>query len=189
LFEIGPETGNRIVQFNVAGKPGASGFCRIAIPAGLMDNSSIVMVGQEELSPSLLPVSNETLAYLYFTYMDGAQTVRIISSEAMRSYSELLAKYIKLQNSLHGVNLSYNILLENYTLLLSNYNKLQETYRALNSSYQGHLLDYSESAQNLRDLTYIFAFATGVLIVSVIYLSRRTRVTVPKETKTLDEKK
>jgi parallel beta-helix repeat protein len=189
LFEIGAETGNRIIQFNVTGKLGASGFCRITIPTGLMDNSSIVMVGQEELSPSLLPISNETLTYLYFTYLDGTQTVRIISSEAMRSYSELLSRYIQLQNSLHGVNLSYNVLLDNYTMLLSDYDKLQETYRALNVSYERHLLDYSESAQNLRDLTYIFAFATGVLIISVIYLSRRTHVTAPKEAKSLEEKK
>lgn len=189
-FEIGPETGNRIILFNVTGKLGASGFCRIAIPTELMDDSSIVMVGQEELSaPPLLPVSNETLAYLYFTFVGGTQTVRIISSEAMRSYGELLVRYIKLQGSLHGVNLSYNVLLDNYTLLVSSYNKLQETYRALNVSYQRHLLDYSESAQNLRNLTYIIAFATGVLIISVIYLSRRKHVTVPTETNTFDEKK
>jgi parallel beta-helix repeat protein len=189
IFEIGPETGNKIIQFDVTSKPSIAGFCRISILTELMDNSSIVMVGQEEILPHLLPVSNETLVCLYFTYLDGTHTIRIISSEAMRSYGELLARYIQLQDSLHGVNTSYNVLLDNYTLLLSNYGKLQETYRALNTSYQGHLLDYSESAQNLRDLTYIFAFATGVLIISVIYLSRRTHVTMPKETKTLDEKR
>jgi parallel beta-helix repeat protein len=189
-FGIGPETGNKIIQFNVTSSQGASGFCRIAIPTELMDNSSIMMIGQEELSPlPLLPVSNETFSYSYFTYMDGVQTIRIISSEALRSYNELRAIYRELQNDLHGLNLTYDALLNNYTVLLSSYNALRESYHTLNASYQEHLLDYSASAQNLRNLTYIFAFATGILLVSVIYLSGRKRVTLPTVPGTSDDKK
>jgi parallel beta-helix repeat protein len=36
-FEIGPETGNKIIRFNVAGKDNTVGFCRVMTPTDLMN--------------------------------------------------------------------------------------------------------------------------------------------------------
>ena len=36
LFEIGKETGNKIIQFNTSGENGTTGFCRMMIPTSLM---------------------------------------------------------------------------------------------------------------------------------------------------------
>jgi parallel beta-helix repeat protein len=188
-FEIGPETGNRIIRFNVTSAGGVSGFCRIRIPVELMNYSYIVMIGQKEITPTILNISDRIFAHLYFAFTDGEQTVRIISSDTLRSYGELLNRYLELQSRLFGLNLTYYSLVNNYSLLLDDYSKLQGNYNVLNDSYQEHLLVYSESAQNLRNLTYILAFVAGILIVTVAYLSRRQRMVARLESNTLVEDK
>lgn len=172
IFEVGPETGNRILRFNATGANNTIGFCRITIPTGLMKRPYFVLIGNETVIPSLIPFSNETYACMYFTY-PHTTSISIISSEMWRLYSELLDSYLKLQIDFNNLNMTYYSILANYSFLLGNYSQLQESYQELNSSYQEHLLDYSRQIQNLRNLMYIFAATAAIFIASTIYLSKR----------------
>jgi len=161
-FQIGAETGNKIIHFNVTGKDGTSGFCRVKVPIGLMNYPHIVLVDSEEIIPTVLNVSNEAYAYLYFTYLHENHTIAIISSKTLALYFELLDGYLKLQKDLYDLNETYYALLENYNILLSNYTQLQVSFGELNNSYQELyglndtyyklLDDYVELQMDLHDL-------------------------------------
>ncbi len=171
-FDVGEETGNRIVSF-VSNEEDAVGFCRIMILTELMSYPYVVLVSGEEVTPNLLSVSNETTAFLYFTYTGGNQTISVISSKTLHLYYELFDKYSALQASFSNLNVSYYQLLDNYSLLLYNYTQLQNQYSALNASYQEHLLDYSKNVENIQNLAYVFASTTAVFLMITIYLSKR----------------
>jgi parallel beta-helix repeat protein len=163
--KTGPETGNKIISFNVTGEDSTVGFCRVRIPTELMNYPYIVLVDVEEIVSTLLDVSNETYSYLYFTYVHSSHTITIISSKALYLYN-------KLQIDLYNLNTTYYDLLNNYSILLDNCSQLQESYRELNSSYQEHLLDYSENVHDIQNLMYIFAATTAIFIMTTIYLSK-----------------
>ena len=171
-FDVGEETGNRIVSF-VSNEEDAVGFCRIMILTELMSYPYVVLVSGEEVAPNLLSVSNETTAFLYFTYTGGNQTISVISSKTLHLYYELFDKYSALQASFSNLNVSYYQLLDNYSLLLYNYTQLQNQYSALNASYQEHLLDYSKNVENIQNLAYVFASTTAAFLMITIYLSKR----------------
>lgn len=174
-LEIGAETGNKILRFNSTSENAIATFCRIRVPNKLMGYPYILLLGGEEVTPTLLNVSNETYSHLYFTYDfdNHVQSVAIISSKTLLLFNDLLSKYNKLQNDLQNLNSTYSDLLSNFTRLLGNYSQLQEDYRAMNNSYQQHLSDYNLNSENLRSLMYIFATSTAVLIVVTVYLSKR----------------
>jgi len=67
------------ISFNVAGEDGTSGFCRIVIPTALMKDTYRVFVNGTEVSYTMLPVSNSTHSYLYFTYNHSIQEIVIVS--------------------------------------------------------------------------------------------------------------
>ena len=171
-FEIGSETGNKIIRFNVTGEDGTVGFCRIMTPAELMNYPYIVLVDEEEITLTLLDVSNGTHVYLYFTYIHSSHTITIISSKTLYLYNELLNKHVRLQIDLYNLNATYYGLLNKYNILLGNYSQLQGSYRELNNSYQEHLLDYSRNVHNIRNLMYIFVATTAIFIITTIYLSK-----------------
>lgn len=171
-FEVGNETGNKIIRFNATGKESTIGFSRVTIPTGLMSYPFIVLVGEEQVIPTLYDVSTGTHAHLYFTYIHSNYTITIISSETLHLYNELLDKYTKLQIDLNTLNVTYYDLLNNYSVLSGNYSQLQESYQELNNSYQEYLLDYSENVHNIRNLTYIFAAITAIFIITTFYLSK-----------------
>jgi parallel beta-helix repeat protein len=201
-FQIGAETGNKILRFNATGKDGTSGFCRAKIPIGLMNYPYIVLVDSEEIFPTVLNVSNEAYAYLYFTYLNENNTIGIISSKTLALYFELLDEYVKLHKDLYDLNETYYTLLENYNILLLNfsalienynsllynYTQLQVTFHDLNDSYLKHLLDYSEQMQNIRNLTYILVALTAILIITTIYLSKRAHANVNTKIKAIEGK-
>jgi len=172
-FEVGEETGNRIVIFNVDGEEGTTGFSRIMIPVSLMDLPFIVLGSEGEITPTLLSVSNETNVYLYFTWTHSKQTISIVSSQTLHLYSEMLDKYAKLQGDLHNLNATYNSFMENYRVLLDSLGELQNRYLALNTSYYEHLSDYSRNVENIQNLLYVFAATTAIFLVTTIYLSKR----------------
>jgi parallel beta-helix repeat protein len=182
-FQIGSETGNKIIHFNATGEDGAAGFCRVKIPTRLMNYPYIVLVDTDEIIPTLLNVSNEAYAYLYFTYPHKNHTITIISSKTLALYFELLDEYLKLQKDLYDLNKTYYTLLENYNILLSNYTELQISFGELNNSYLKHLLDYSEQMQNIRNLTYIFIALTAIFIITTIYLSKRVHARITTKSK------
>ena len=67
------------ISFNVAGEDGTSGFCRVVIPTAFMKDTYRVFVNGTEVSYTMLPVSNSTHGYLYFTYNHSIQEIVIVS--------------------------------------------------------------------------------------------------------------
>jgi len=182
-FEVGAETGNKIIRFNVTGKDDTAGFCRVGIPTDLMDYPQIVLVSGEEIVPTLLGISNETHLYLYFTYVQNSHIIAIISSKTLHIYNQLLDKNVKLQMDLQDLNAKHYDLLSKYNILLGNYSQFQESYNELNNSYQEHLSDYSRNVHNVRSLMYIFAASTVIFIISTIYLSKNAHASKSKALK------
>lgn len=66
------------ISFNVTGEDGTSGFCRICIPSALMNATYRVFVNSTEFQCNLLPCSNSTHSYLYFTYNHSTKEIVII---------------------------------------------------------------------------------------------------------------
>jgi hypothetical protein len=64
--------------FYVSGEDGTYGFCIVDIPVDLLNATYKVFVNGTEVSSSLLPCSNSTHSYLYFTYTHSKQRVIII---------------------------------------------------------------------------------------------------------------
>jgi len=143
-FEVGPETGNKIISFSVTGEDGTFGFCRVAIPTDLMNYPSIVLVDEEEITPTLLDVSDNAHVYLYFTYIHSTHTVTIVSSKLLYLYNELLNKYTELQIDFYSLNSTYHELLNNQSMLLSSYIQLLESYGTLNLTTHELLSNYSQ---------------------------------------------
>lgn len=171
-FELGSETGNKIMRYHAEGANGTLGFSRVRIPRALMDDPYTVIAG-EEVSSTLLASSNSTYAYPYFTYNHTTQTITIFTSKAMRLYTDLLRMHLDSQTNLESLNSTYQTLLANYSSLLANYTQLQQSYDALNNSGQKLITDSHQSVQNIQNLSYIFAATVSVFIVVTIYLSSR----------------
>ena len=66
------------ICFNVTGETDTTGFCRICIPRALMNETYQVFVNGTEVPCNLLPCSNSTHCYLYFSYNLSTQEVIII---------------------------------------------------------------------------------------------------------------
>jgi len=66
------------IRLNVSGENGTTGFCRICIPTALMNATYKVFANGTEVPYTLLPCSNSTHSYLYFTYNHSTQEVIII---------------------------------------------------------------------------------------------------------------
>jgi parallel beta-helix repeat protein len=185
-FELGVETGNKVVRFNVAGEDGSVGFCRVSIPTGLMNYSLIVLVDYEEVTPALLSSTGEAYARIYFIYTHSVHNIAIISSKTLNLYDALLAELIQLQEKLGSLNVSYYELLNNLSSLLDSYVQLQGSYTDLYELYQKLLQRYNENLQNLQNLTYAFLTAITLFIIITVYLSKRAHSARPSRVK-LDE--
>jgi parallel beta-helix repeat protein len=66
------------ICFNVTGESGTTGFCRICIPRALMNETYKVFVNGTEVPYTLLPCSNNTHSYLYFTYSHSTEEVIVV---------------------------------------------------------------------------------------------------------------
>jgi len=66
------------ISFNVSGENDTPGFCRIRIPTAFMNGIYKVFVNGTEVSYALLPCSNTTHSYLYFTYNHSTHEVAVI---------------------------------------------------------------------------------------------------------------
>jgi parallel beta-helix repeat protein len=71
-------SGDRI-SFNVTGSDGTLGFCRICIPAALLNGTYEVFVNQTRIPHTLLGISNSSHSYLYFSFSHSTQDVYIVS--------------------------------------------------------------------------------------------------------------
>jgi len=148
-FEVGTETGNKLILFNVTDKTDSVGFSRVTIPTALMESPYIVLVDGLETVPTLFNISDKTKVCLYFTYSHNTHRIDIISSETLRLYYDLLDKYSKLQTALVTLNATYYA-------LLANYNNLQADLSSLNVSYSSLLSSYASLQQNLHDLNVTY---------------------------------
>lgn len=172
-FELGSETGNKIIRYHAEGENNTLGFSRVRIPRALMDDPYTVIAG-EDVSFKLL-VPDSTYAYLYFTYNHTTQTIIIFTSKAMSLYADLLRTHLDMETDLAGLNSTNHTLLANYSSLLSNYTQLQQDYNSLNYSNQRLLDESNSSIRNIQSLSYIFAATVAVFIVITVYLSKKTR--------------
>lgn len=170
-FEVGVETENKLVRFNVIDEDGSVGFCRVWIPRRLMNHAIVVLVDDEEITPTWLG-STEEYACIYFTYIHSARIVKIISSKTLDLYYELLAEYVQLQDRLGSLNMSYYGLLNDLSALLDSYTRLQGDYTELYGSYQELLGKYDKNVQNIQNLAYAFLATTALFIIVTIYLTR-----------------
>jgi parallel beta-helix repeat protein len=71
------------IIFNVSGKQGTTGFCRICIPIALMNGTYWVFVNGKPISYTLSPYSNSTHNYIYFTYAHSTHEVIITNSSGV----------------------------------------------------------------------------------------------------------
>jgi len=190
-FEVGTDTGNKMVAFNVAGDDGTLGFCRVMIPTKLMNYSLFAMVDGEEIMTTLLTASQTSSTGVYFTYLHSSHSITIISSKLLHLYNQLLEEHSRLQSDYSSLNATYHELLTSYGPLLSNYSQLLEGYSTLNTSLQSLLHDYSgieaeyasillEHSQNIQNLVYIFVATTIVSIITTVYLSTHAHKKAPK---------
>jgi len=66
------------ICFNVTGENDTTGFCRICIPRALINETYNVFVNGTEVPYTLLPCSNNTHSYLYFTYSHSTEEVIVV---------------------------------------------------------------------------------------------------------------
>jgi parallel beta-helix repeat protein len=154
-FQIGNETGNKIVSFKAETKKGFAGFSRVTLPLELMEGPYIVLVGAREVVPTRLNISDPTKASLYFAYSDGNLTIFVVSSRTLHLYSELLLRYYDLQASLSTLNATYYDLLANYVMLQQDLQKLNASLASLstlNATYYDLLTDFDELQKDLNNL-------------------------------------
>lgn len=92
------------ISFNVYGENDTTGFCRICIPTALMNETYKVFVNGTEVSYDLLPISNSTHSYLYFTYNHATQEIIIIPELPTNLILPLFIVTILLAALLHRKN-------------------------------------------------------------------------------------
>ena len=69
--------GNALL-FNVSGVNGTTGFCNICIQTALLNGTLSVFVNGTRVQYNLLPISNSSISYLYFTYGHSTEQVIIM---------------------------------------------------------------------------------------------------------------
>jgi len=143
-FKLGLETGNKIVRFNATGTENPPSFCRIGIPTELLSYPYILLVGDEEIAPTVLSSSNEIYVHLYIMNIRKNQTIIIISSKALSLYSGLLENFTRLQTNLQNLSAIYESLLNSYTVVLGNYTQLQEDFASMNMTYYALQSSFAE---------------------------------------------
>ncbi len=77
----GFEFNGTAINFQVSGENDSTGFCRVSIPTALISAGYRILVSGTEVQYKLLPVSNSTQSYLYFTYHQSEQEVIITIPE------------------------------------------------------------------------------------------------------------
>ncbi|UCD96068.1 MAG: right-handed parallel beta-helix repeat-containing protein, partial [Candidatus Bathyarchaeota archaeon] len=66
------------LNFNLVGRNGTFGFCRVRVPVSLVDQPYQVFVNGTIVSYDLLAISNETHSHLYFAYELSTKEILII---------------------------------------------------------------------------------------------------------------
>ena len=101
-FSFNPE--RTLVQFNVSGDNGATGFCRVTIPKELIyadENDWTVLVDDNPVTPSVNEDADTT--HLYFTYSHSSKTVEILGTYAIPEFPSWLILPLFLMATLVGI--------------------------------------------------------------------------------------
>lgn len=78
----GLQPGEPFIQFSATGESGSVGFCRLMIPKTVLNSSSYtVLVDEQPVNATELPVSNSTHVFLYFTYTQSTHQVIVTIPE------------------------------------------------------------------------------------------------------------
>jgi len=138
-----------MLNFKVIDITNRTGFCRITIPEQLIHKPYIVLVDEQKVNTTALPISNTTHTTLYFTYnlTISPREVKILSKpyyELLEKYNALLENYRKLNSTYYQLLIDYNSLNQTYWQLFMNYTDLQTSYKALNQTYQESLTNYNK---------------------------------------------
>jgi len=141
-FKTVAEMKARVILFNASSDGGSICFSRVGIPKRLMANIHAVLINEEEANVTLLNVGDVENFYLYIEHF-GNCSVKIVYSELLDWYHQLLCDYSDMLERYRGLNESYSVLLGSYYQLLSNYSDLLDKYRGLNESYS-ELVELSE---------------------------------------------
>jgi parallel beta-helix repeat protein len=96
------------ILFNVTGEDGTTGFCRIRIPTALMNDTFTVYADGVNTPYTLLPRSNTTHNYLYFTYAHSTKEVVIIPEFSSTTILSTLLLLTLLATILSKVKVSTN---------------------------------------------------------------------------------
>lgn len=193
-----------MMSFTVTNERERIGFCRIMIPRSFMEGPYAVIIDEEIVNATELPVSNSTHAFLYFIYTHSTHMVTVVSSKLLYFYYQLLYSYIVLLKNFNSLNSTYYELLDNYDALNAScqellldyselqgncthlwiaYDELQDQYNSLNSSYnelqQGREVIIDELG-NIRNLMYIFIALTIIFVVATTYLIIRQSKAQPE---------
>ncbi|MEM2781027.1 MAG: NosD domain-containing protein [Candidatus Bathyarchaeia archaeon] len=166
-FKSIAETKSRVISFNVISDSSSACFSRVVIPKALMKCIHAVLVNDEDVNATFLNVDDVENTYLYIEHF-GNCSIKIVYSELLDWYYQLLFDYSKLLDKYHGLN-------ESYFMLLEDYDGLQGAFNYINLLYQNQ-------TQNLRSLIYIFAATTTIFILTTIYFSKKAneKVAEPK---------
>jgi len=156
----------KMLKFNVKGINNTAGFCRITIPQLLVNKPQIVLVDEEPVNATTLPVSNTTHTFLYFAYKHSTREVKIMA----KPYYELLTNFNTILEDYRTLNSTYQQLLANYEILyqtyqqsaralnetLSKYVQLASELSLLNQTYQQTQANYTELLANHNSLNQTY---------------------------------
>ncbi|MEM0007034.1 MAG: NosD domain-containing protein [Candidatus Bathyarchaeia archaeon] len=197
-FKTLVETKSKIILFNASISSNSASFSRVAIPKVLMKCIHAVLVNDEEVNATFLNVDDVENTYLYIEHF-GNCSIKIVYSELLDWYYQLLSDYSKLLDKYYGLNESYSMLLElnakilefnvsvsmfieKLSILNTTLYNLLEDYGGLQGAFNYINLLYQNQTQNLRSLIYIFAATTTIFILTTIYFSKKAneKVAEPK---------
>jgi parallel beta-helix repeat protein len=145
----------KMLNFNVTGINNTAGFCRIQFPEQLINRPYIVLVDDEQVNATLLPPSNITHTFLYFTYNHSTRQIKILSKpyyELLKKYDILLENYYTLNSAYYQLLADYDLLNQTYQQTLANYTKLLADYNTLNQTYWQVLVNYTQLLANYTQL-------------------------------------
>lgn len=145
----------RMLNFNVAGVNNTTGFCRITIPEQITHKPHIVLIDEQEVNATLLPISNATHTFLYFAYNHTTQEVKILSKpyyELLEKYDTLLEDYRNLNSTYYQLKDEFSNLNQTYWDLIGDYNNLNQTYEEVLSNYAKLTVEYNSLNQTYQEL-------------------------------------
>lgn len=152
IFGFGFSFMEYTIKFNVTTPVNASGFCRIMIPEILVMGPYVTLIDDKEVNATLLPASNATQAFMYFSYVVGTHEVTI-SSEP---FYQLLRKYVDLLAAYQDLNSTYNQLLGAHSELLADFGSLNATYQELLAQQHSLNITYNDLLGNYTELQSIY---------------------------------